>query len=137
MKPTDRLIFHLMDRDRSMVRDPDRGQAAAVRSFAILFGALLASLALRWWYPGGPLEVVGEVVVALLAGVAVTNGIRAKLAYRHGWLEGRQQMVSALAEAQRRNLPPAVWLEGELQRDQAVLGIPLTVFPEEDGEEGL
>lgn len=71
----------------------------------------------------GPLLVFAATVVGCQLGRTGIMTLRRATAYRSGWLQGRSAMVVALAEAQRRGMSPMEWLEGELQRDWAVLGI--------------
>ena len=70
-----------------------------------------------WW------GIVGGILVGVQLGRVAIVAARRAQAYRSGWLAGRQQMIVALAESQRRGMHPMEWLEGEADRDWAVLGL--------------
>lgn len=74
---------------------------------------------------GAPWQVrlVAGFVVGVEVGRCAVIGVRRAHAYRTGWLAGRSQMLWAMAEAQRRGMTQVEWLEGELARDYAALGL--------------
>lgn len=47
----------------------------------------------------------------------LSAAVGAHYAYNRGWLAGRSTMISALVEAQRRDLGLDDWLRGEFERD--------------------
>lgn len=119
----DAIARRSIDRQGVLVASPQsmRREAAKVGlMFAVL---LVASSAPIWAEPASLPDVVARLVLAVFAGAAVVSFLRTKLAYRSGWLDGRAQMVRTLSESMRRELSLQEWLEGELARDYAVLGM--------------
>lgn len=72
-------------------------------------------------------QVLFTVVTWLAMSGALTWSARA-LAYKHGWLTGRNEMVLALREASHRGISIEDWLESEMERQIFVMGIPRDVF---------
>jgi hypothetical protein len=122
MSLLDRIVQRSQERDRLLVTHPASMRRVAGGVAALLALVMFASSRPLWAEPGSWADVLG-LLLALLAGLAVASSLRVKLAYRSGWLEGRRAMVHALVEAQAREIPPADWLMGELERDYAVLGL--------------
>lgn len=123
MSPLDRIARWTLARDRILVTDPGRIGRLTGGVVALLGLVMFASSRSLWTEPGSWADDALGLLLAALAGLAVTSILRVKMAYRTGWLEGRRAMVYALAEAQRRDLPPHEWLLSELERDYAVLGL--------------
>lgn len=111
-------------RERVLVTDPSRQTREVARAGAVLVLLAVAASGPLWAPPGSWGDVLSGLLLAVLAGGSVVAALRTKMAYRNGWLEGRGQMVNALAEAMRRGLTPEEWLEGELERDYAVMRVP-------------
>lgn len=131
MRWLDRFVTRSLEREARLVSHP--GSWDHVRGVLAALGVLVASYAAI--FAGGGFQVLGQLGVALVAGWGVSSGLRRQGAYRNGWLAGRQQMVHALAEAQRRGLSPQDWLMSELERDSAVLGVRLDLeLGDEDDE---
>lgn len=80
----------------------------------------------------GPLATLAWMVVAIFVGMGALALTRRMMAYRSGWINGRRQMISSLIEAERRGIDQSEWLEGEIARDFATLGI----FPRSEGPDG-
>lgn len=123
MRILDAIVQRTIDSQEALVARPYSARREGARVTAILAVVLFASSAPIWAEPASPIAVVAGLVMAGAAGWGVIAGLRVKLAYRSGWLDGRAQMVRALAESMRRGHTPQEWLEGELVRDYAVLGL--------------
>ena len=67
--------------------------------------------------------MASSLLVGLQVGRAGIVSMRRASAFRTGWLDGRVAFVHAMAEAQRRGMTPQEWLEAELVRDYATLGV--------------
>ena len=87
----------------------------------------ITTLVLWWALPDlarhSWLAVVAAIFVGIELGRTAILSARRAQAYRSGWLAGRQQMVMAMVEAQRRGITPVEWLTAEAERDWAVLGL--------------
>lgn len=130
---TDRMIERDLERERELVSHPER---PATRFRSLVWSVVILSAAFAAIFAGEPWAVLGQVTIAALAGWGISGGLRRKQAYRNGWLEGRFQMVSSLAEAQRRGFSPDEWAMRELERDTAVLGYSMEDFlSDHDGED--
>lgn len=116
----DRMIARDLEREKELVTHP-QSLGPVVRSMGAIVAVLVAAFGAI--FAGEPFAVFGQLVIATVAGLAVSSGLRRKTAFRNGWLEGRRQMVEAMLEAQRRGLSPADWMRSEAERDAAVLGI--------------
>lgn len=103
-----------------------RGPGAMVGLYAIAAVWFLGLLGLWAWVLAqldGPFVMVAAIIVGLMLGrVPLIRAGRA-LAYREGWLDGREAMVSALREATERGIEPADWLQAMWESDAAMLGI--------------
>lgn len=128
----DRWVRAALRREQVRVQDPARAWGTMLRTIGGWAVVLVAANAAIW--SGGAWQVVGQLLLAGLAGVAVTTGLTRQLAYQRGWLDGRGQMVAALHEAMRRGMRPEEWLEREWERDARVLGIAPGPPLEEDPE---
>jgi hypothetical protein len=136
MSLLDRIIARSMRRDRILVAHPASMRRVAGGVAALLALVMLASSRPLWAEPGSWPDVLAGLLLAVLAGWAVAASLRVKLAYKHGWLEGRRAMIHALSEAQRRGLPPDAWLLSELERDYVVLGLdPSQAHADVEGRE--
>lgn len=114
--------------DRILVEHNRRRWWWVVAFDLTLFVASVAAWTTWTLWRGTWVGLFAGVLVGLQLGRASLVGLRRAAAYRSGWLRGRSAMVHALAEAQQRGIPPQAWLEGELERDWAVLGIdPMSV----------
>lgn len=112
--------------DRMLVeRNRRRWLWVVTFDLTLFLASVLAWTTLTLWR-GTWVGVFAGVLVGLQLGRASLVGLRRAAAYRSGWLRGRSAMVHALAEAQRRGIPPQAWLEGELERDWAVMGVDPT-----------
>jgi hypothetical protein len=109
-------------RESVLVSHPDRMRAEVIRAGAVLVVLAGAASAPLWTSPGSWGDVLAGLVLAVLAGGSVVSWLRAKMAYRAGWLDGRAQMVAALSETMRRGYSLEEWLEAELERDFRVIG---------------
>lgn len=129
-----RALFNLTQRDeQALVASPRRARWLRWRllvNFAVLLlGALWVSAHLHG--PPLPSLLIGVGMGLSCARAAGATHARA-LAYRTGWLAGRQAMVAALAEAQRRDMTPRDWLQAQLEADLALLGATAPPLPEGD-----
>jgi hypothetical protein len=125
MNLADRISARVRRTD-SMLVNHDRRRWVQVMVFDLVFFlAAVISWALypRLWGHDSWWALVAGCVVGFQLGRCAILTFRRSGAYRSGWLHGRQQMVFALAEAQRRGMTPIEWMEGELARDYAVLGV--------------
>jgi hypothetical protein len=119
----DRAARRVQRTDAMLVQETGRGYALRVLLldlclFTLAVGSWVMLSQLHGWWRG-----VAAVVIGLQLGRAGIVSWRRAAAYRTGWLRGRSQMVYAMAEAQRRGLSVSQWLDSELARDFAVLGI--------------
>lgn len=70
-----------------------------------------------------PVATLASAVIGGVVGTAALAHYRRCSAYRTGWMDGRMQMVSSLAEtarraeASRQDLDLVAWLSGEADRD--------------------
>lgn len=134
----DGIARRSIERQGSLVSRPESMRQERAKLVALLALVLFASSAPIWSEPGSWPAVLASFLLAVLAGSSVVGILRVKLAYRSGWLDGRAAMVRALSEAMGRGMSPQAWLEGELARDYAVLGLDPELArgleDEEDGE---
>ena len=131
----DRIADRARRTDRMMVRQ-DRGHwwRVVVGELGLFVITLAALLGIQLLDPG-PLTVICSVLVGLQVGRVGIMSARRALAYRSGWLDGRAQMIASMGEAWRRGIDLPEWLQGEVERDLATLGLdPKDVpLPPEDG----
>lgn len=136
----DRLIFPLFEylrRDeRASVSDPRRMRRMLATGL-LTFGLVVAAVFIGQndW---GWATAVAAGFIGLIAGRVGLLGIRRTLAYRHGWLEGRHQMIVSLHESAERGMTLDDWLRGELERDVGILsgGMAFMEFPPREREDG-
>lgn len=121
--------------DKTLVQRPHRARWLYTRTM-VLFVVVLATWAVYVWTGDGDGWAHTLIGVALggYLGSTALGGMGRAIAYRAGWLDGRSQMVHALAEAQRRGLRPDDWLRGQWEADAAVLGISPNLLPDEGGD---
>ena len=122
MNPLDRVVTRLQRTDAMFVQE-SRSYALKV----LLLDYLLLALAIGAWVAftlvDGWWRTIAGVVVGLQIGRASLTSYRRAAAYRSGWLKGRNQMVAAMIEAERRGMSVNEWLEAEALRQYAVLGL--------------
>lgn len=87
-------------------------------AFVASVGAWTALALLDGWW-----RLLAGIIIGLQLGRASIVAYRRAAAYRTGWLRGRSQMLHAMVEAHRRGLSMHEWLDSELSRDYAVLGL--------------
>lgn len=134
MNPADRWVQHVRGVERSLVDDPPRARRVWLRAMILLGLALVCCMVRVWVAPGSGWDVLGGLVLGSLAALGALQGIVRSMAYRGGWLDGRQTMVAALEEAMQRGMPLDAWLQGEFERDMAVLGGVGHIHDDEDEE---
>jgi hypothetical protein len=101
-----------------------------VAELALFLVTVLAIFGLSWLDPGW-LTAACSVLVGLQVGRAGIVSMRRATGYRSGWLDGRVALVRSMNEARQRGMTPQEWLEAELVRDYAVLGIDAEVVHED------
>lgn len=118
-----------MANDRCLVDDPPRARRLFRRD--VLLAAMGLAAVTAEGMVGDPWSWLAGMVVAMMLGLSLLSGFRRATTYRSGWLDGRAAMVGAMGEAMHRGMTMEEWLESELARDYAVMGL------REEGEGGL
>lgn len=118
----ERLTQRSLDNTKSRVNDPRRARRIMIVELALFVGAMIAGFA-RGWTDEHWLDVAATMFVSGLVGLWAFGTTRRSIAYQHGWVDGRQQMIGALAEAQRRDIDLVQWVHGEWLRTASVLGV--------------
>lgn len=132
MKLLNRWAARTLRNERALVEDPARARRVWLSSAALFLLALAAILTRLWWAPGSSWDLAAGLVLGSLAGWGALCGFVRMAAYRSGWLDGRHQMIRALAEGLDRGMAPEEWLQSEYERDLYVLGVGPATLPEED-----
>lgn len=87
-----------------------------VLGFALGLGAIVAVQSDNPWA-----SIPASMWLGGLVSVAALGQQKRALAYWSGWLKGRTEMVVSLSEAHRRGMTIGEWLEGEYDRQHAVV----------------
>jgi hypothetical protein len=86
------------------------------------FIVVIAMVILRsWTHSGTFLDLAAMWVIMFVLGSCLLRRLTRARAYRNGWLDGRMQMVSSMAEAMNRGLTLEQWMDCELERDAEVM----------------
>lgn len=118
-------------KERALVADPQGARRLLVRD--LLLAALgLGALVGEDFLPS-PWDVVAGFVVALMLGFCLMAGFRRALTYKSGWLDGRSAMIHAMVEAMDRGMTLDEWLDGEMTRDFAIMGVSPPSWGQEEG----
>lgn len=120
----DRYFDWVVRREKALVNRQPHGLvvSAVVRLTAWGAAVWIAPPARTTW------ELIGVMVMGLLSGSAALNAWMRASSFRNGWVHGRSQMVSSLAESGRRGHSMEDWLQGEMERDITIFG-PITNDP--------
>lgn len=121
----DKIVARSIENERALVDDPQRARRMLLRDVAIFVVALVCLVG-RDWLDAHPVAyLLASCFVGWVVGLGALSATRRASSYRSGWLAGRSQMISAMLEAQRRDLDASQWLQGELDRDAHLLGLHL------------
>lgn len=98
-------------------RPPDRPLMVFVLLSLVVVctSAVVSALDLGIW------SGLARLVLAGAAGTAIAAPLGRRLAYRHGYMEGRIALLRSMAEAQHRGMSARQWVEAEAERDVAVM----------------
>lgn len=112
--PLDWLMDKVVERQFRREQDAVSGNLRVGRVLFLLPFVIVAGFfdGTRTW-----LGITATLVLTGCAGGFVATGLRARLAYRRGWYNGRDAMIESLREASRRGLNTYEWLRGEMERD--------------------
>jgi len=66
---------------------------------------------------GFVIRIACLLAIGICAGIACTMPTHLRRGYAAGWYEGRQAMVTSMAEAINRGLSVQEWFEAEMERD--------------------
>lgn len=81
-----------------------------VSVYLILLAVIVAAmLATRNWWSAVQVTVVGFLIVMA--------EVRARTGYRHGWYQGRNQLLASMTEAHRRGMSAQDWMRAEVDRE--------------------
>lgn len=125
-----RWLDRLTDRSLAEEKAYVAGESRRVRWMTVRAGAFAlttwGSLVVATGWTSAPwwLHLVTAMLLGWAVGLLPMRTLRRALAYRNGWLDGRQAMVVALAEAMRRGMSWDDWLSGEYARDAVIMGVP-------------
>jgi hypothetical protein len=126
----------LLDRLRALLGTIDddlyvRQDLRAMRRLAIrgMITALAGGGALGVLMVGplpGPVHWIAVAVLLVVLGNNGYAGGKRAMAYRQGWVDGRQAMINSMSEAFERGMSPEEWADAEQVRTLAVLGLGIT-----------
>jgi hypothetical protein len=120
---TDTIVDRSIANERSFVDDPQRARKLLRRDIALAVLALTSIIVANGAIDIEPLQGLATAIVGAFVGVGLFVGMQRATAYRRGWLAGRGQMIGSMSEAFHRGMSLDQWVQAELTRDFAVMGI--------------
>lgn len=135
MRLLDTLAQLTLRDEAAYVDDHPRARRLVMRAGGWLLLVMIA-LAVQAFWPMSWWAAAAGVPIAIFTVTGTLARVSRAQSYRSGWLKGRMQMVLALNEAMQRGLSFEDWLSGELARDEAALGYPLTDAQQQPRDNG-